>query len=151
MPDRREFIRAAAALTGAAAVPGYLLAAIERAAAVEPEPGSSVLDAEHVVVLMQENRSFDHLYGSLRGVRGFNDPRAVTLPDGDPVWVQSDSSGKKHVPFRLDLKETKITWMGSLPHSWTDQVDAGHGGRHDRWLTAKRSGHKDYAAIPLTL
>jgi phospholipase C len=150
MPTRREFFRAAAALTGTA-FPQHLIAAIDRAAAVEPEPGSSVLDAEHVVVLMQENRSFDHLYGSLRGVRGFNDPRVVTLPDGNPVWVQSDTAGKKHVPFRLDLKETKITWMGSLQHSWTDQVDAGHGGRHDRWLTAKQSGHKEYAAIPLTL
>ncbi len=30
--------------------------------------------------------------------------------------------------------------MGSLPHSWTDQVDARRGGRCDRWLQAKASG-----------
>ncbi len=75
----------------------------------------------------------------------------MTLPDGNPVWVQADAAGKRHVPFRLDIKGTKTTWMGSLPHSWTDQVDAGNGGRHDRWLTAKRSGQKEYAAMPLTL
>ena len=28
---------------------------------------------EHVVLLMQENRSFDHYYGTLRGVRGYGD------------------------------------------------------------------------------
>ena len=43
---------------------------------------------------MQENRSFDHCYGTLRGVRGFNDPRAVTLPDGNPVWLQTERRGR---------------------------------------------------------
>ncbi|HEY2786048.1 MAG TPA: phospholipase C, phosphocholine-specific [Fimbriiglobus sp.] len=147
MPSRREFIQAVAALAGAAGIPD----SIRRAGAIEPEPGTSVLDAEHVVILMQENRSFDHLYGSLRGVRGFNDPRAVTLPDGHPVWVQADTDGKQYVPFRLDVKRTKSTWMGSLPHSWPNQIDAANGGKHDRWIPSKRSGHKAYAALPLTL
>lgn len=55
--------------------------AIERAYATDPEPGSTYLDAEHVVILMQESRSFDHTYGTLRGVRGYNDPRAITLDE----------------------------------------------------------------------
>ncbi len=54
MPSRREFIQAVAALAGTAGIPE----AIRKAMAIEPEPGSSVLDAEHVVILMQENRSF---------------------------------------------------------------------------------------------
>lgn len=37
--------------------------------AIAPEPGSTFLDAEHVVILMQENRSFDHCFGALRAVR----------------------------------------------------------------------------------
>ncbi len=41
--------------------------------------------------------------------------------------------------------------MGSLPHGWTDQVDARNGGRFDQWLVAKKSGHKDYRDMPLTL
>lgn len=39
----------------------------------------SIEDIEHIVVLMQENRPFDHHFGTLRGVRGFNDPRAVNI------------------------------------------------------------------------
>ena len=48
----------------------------------------SLADVEHVVILMQENRSFDHYFGSLKGVRGFNDPRPVRLPNGKPIWYQ---------------------------------------------------------------
>jgi phospholipase C len=151
MQTRREFLSFAAGLLGAAGAAGECLESIARAAAIEPAAESSFLDAEHVVILMQENRSFDHAFGTLRGVRGFNDPRAITLPDGNPVWVQADANGKRYVPFRLDIKQTKATWMGSLPHSWADQVDARNGGHYDRWLPAKRSGNPAYANMPLTL
>ncbi len=150
MPTRRDFLKRAAALS-AAGLCGASPAAIRRAWAIAPDPGSTYLDAEHVVILMQENRSFDHAFGTLRGVRGFNDPRAITLPDGHPVWAQADAAGDRYVPFRLDIKQTKATWMGSLPHGWPDQVDATNGGRHDRWLRVKRSGHREYARMPLAL
>jgi phospholipase C len=143
MPDRtrRQFLFDAAAL----------LASIDRAAAIDADPGSTYLDAEHVVVLMQENRSFDHMYGALRGVRGFNDPRAVTLPDGRPVWLQTNTAGETWAPFRLNIRDTNITWLGSLPHSWRDQIDARNHGNHDRWLDAKPSGRKECAGMPITL
>lgn len=147
---RREFFRNAAQLS-AGAVTATLLGSVERAFAIEPPAGSTYLDAEHVVVLMQENRSFDHAYGTLRGVRGFGDPRAVTLPDQNPVWLQSNAAGETYAPFRLDIAETKATWLGSLPHSWADQSDARHHGNHDKWLDAKPSGRKDCAGKPLTL
>jgi phospholipase C len=67
-----------------------------------------------VVILMQENRSFDHCYGTLRGVRGFNDPRAVALPDGNSVWLQTNTRGETYAPFRLNIKDTKATWMSSF-------------------------------------
>jgi phospholipase C len=130
---------------------GPLLASIERAWAIDPAAGSSFSDAEHVVILMQENRSFDHVFGTLRGVRGFNDPRAVTLPDGKPVWLQSNAAGETYGPFRLDIKNTKATWLGGLPHSWRDQQDARAFGNHDGWLDAKKSSHKEYAAMPFTM
>lgn len=160
MQSRREFVRYAAMLTGGAGglgavgavgAAGGIAEAILRAAAIEPEAGSTFLDAEHIVVLMQENRSFDHCFGMLRGVRGFSDPRAMTLADGSPVWAQPNARGERYGPFRLDLKGTKITWMGSLPHGWPDQVDAAAGGRHDGWLEAKRSGERAYREIPLTM
>ncbi len=109
------------------------------------------MDAEHVVILMQENRSFDHAYGSLQGVRGFNDPRAIRLPNNNKVWLQTNKKGETYAPFRLNIKDTKATWMGSLPHSWTDQVDARNNGKYDQWLEAKKSGNKDYKDMPLTL
>jgi phospholipase C len=151
MHNRREFLVHASRLAAAAGLSTTVLASIQRALAIEPVPGSSYLDAEHVVILMQENRSFDHAFGTLRGVRGFNDPRAITLADGNPVWVQTDAAGERYVPFRLDIKNTKATWMGDLPHDRTDQVDARNQGRYDRWLQAKRSSRPEYAAVPLTL
>src|SRR6202051_3448062 len=39
----------------------------------------SIRDVEHVIILMQENRPFDHHFGTLKGVRGYNDPRAVNI------------------------------------------------------------------------
>ena len=151
MHTRREFIGRAAQLAGAAGTLGGWHDSILRAVGIEPAPGSSVLDAEHVVILMQENRSFDHAFGTLQGVRGFNDPRAITLPDGNPVWVQPDAGGKRYVPFRLNIKDTYATWMGSLPHDRSDQIDARNHGRYDRWIEAKRSGNRAYAGMPLTL
>ena len=146
MTTRRDFLRRSAELSAA------LLASIDRAAAIEPAPNSTFEDAEHVVILMQENRSFDHAFGALRGVRGFNDPRAVTLPSGDSVFRQPAPNGKEsYTPFRLDLRGSKITWLGSLPHSWRDQTDARNHGNHDAWLAAKPSGRKECAGMPLTM
>src|SRR6186713_739328 len=71
---RRSFLSSLVAGGAGMGLTPTLLAAVQRAFAVEPEPGTTWADAEHVVFLMQENRSFDHVYGSLQGVRGFNDP-----------------------------------------------------------------------------
>jgi phospholipase C len=150
--SRRDFFKHAALLSGAAGLAaGALPDSIRKALAIDPEPGSTFLDAEHVVILMQENRSFDHAYGRLRGVRGYNDPRVMTLPDGNPAWVQTNDAGESYAPFRLNIKDTSATWMGSLPHSWTDQVDARNSGKCDRWLQAKPSGHLAYRDMPLTM
>ena len=150
MPTRREFLQQAAILSSAAAWSGAFPAAIAKALTIDPEPGSTFLDAEHVVILMQENRSFDHAFGTLQGVRGFNDPRAITLPNGNPVWVQTNRRGESYAPFRLNIKDSNATWLGCLPHGRTDQVDARNGGRYDRWLTP--SDRADgYADMPFTL
>lgn len=151
MNSRRDFIKKAALLAAGGAFAGGLPASIQKALAIDPPKGSTFLDAEHIVILMQENRSFDHTYGTLQGVRGFNDPRAVTLPNGNPVWLQSNAQGETYAPFRFDIKDSKATWMSSLPHSWVDQVDARNGGKHDRWLEAKRSDNDQYRRMPLTL
>jgi phospholipase C len=147
MDSRRDFLKKAAALSAGGAIPDV----IARALAIDPAPGSTFLDAEHVVILMQENRSFDHCYGSLRGVRGFNDPRAVALPNGNPVWLQSNAAGETYPPFRVDLKGSSVTWMGCLPHDWPDQSLARNDGKHDRWLDNKKPVREAYAHLPLTM
>jgi phospholipase C len=151
MDSRREFLKKAAMLSGSAGIASVLPPSVARAFGIDPAPGTTWKDAEHVVILMQENRSFDHAYGSLRGVRGFNDPRAITLPNKNSVWLQRNIKGETFVPFRLNIKDTNATWMGSLPHGWTDQTDARNNGAYDKWLEAKQSGHKDYKDMPLTL
>ena len=137
-------------LTGAAGLFGTLPASIQKALAINPPKGTTWKDAEHVVILMQENRSFDHSYGTLRGVRGFNDPRAITLPNNNLVWLQTNAFGETYVPFRLNIKESKATWMGSLPHSWPNQVDARNNPKYDKWLIAKHPGNQESAKMPLT-
>src|SRR5262245_12130313 len=52
-----------------------------------PERCGRLTDVEHVVILIQENRSFDHYFGSYRGVRGFGDRRALLLTDGSGLTV----------------------------------------------------------------
>ncbi|SFO00915.1 phospholipase C [Chitinophaga sp. YR627] len=151
MDTRRDFIKKAALLSGGAGLAGVLPASIQRAMAINPAAGTTFLDAEHVVLLMQENRSFDHSLGTLRGVRGFNDPRAITQPDKNLVWLQSNAKGETYAPFRLDIKDSKVTWMSSLPHSWENQVDARNNGKYDKWLDVKQSGNKEYANLPLTM
>jgi phospholipase C len=152
MPDtRRDFLKKTALLTGAAGLAQLLPASIQRALAINPAEGSTWLDAEHIVILMQENRSFDHCFGTLRGVRGYNDPRAIDLPNHNKVWLQSNTEGDTYAPFRLDIKDTKATWMNSLPHSWANQVNALNDGKYDQWLNVKRNSHPEYSHMPLTL
>lgn len=136
---------------GAGSIGDAIPASIQRALTIDPEDGSTYLDAEHVVILMQENRSFDHCFGTLRGVRGFNDPRVIKLPNKNLVWLQSGNEGDTYAPYHFDIKDTKITWMGSIPHSRSSQVDAFNNGRYDNWIDSKKSGNKKYAEIPLTM
>src|SRR5258706_6583541 len=85
-PDRRRFLKLMAGGAVASAFP----ASIARALSIPAHRRTGTIDdVEHIVILMQENRSFDHYFGTLRGVRGFGDPRAVRLPSGESVWNQA--------------------------------------------------------------
>ncbi|UZD24148.1 phospholipase C, phosphocholine-specific [Algoriphagus halophytocola] len=148
--SRREFLKKAALVTGGASIWSSMPMAVQRAMAIPAAPGTTFYDAEHVVMLMQENRSFDHCFGTMKGVRGFNDPRAISLPDQNPVWLQPDKNGNRFAPFRFDIKDTKATWMSGTPHSWENQVDARNEGKYDGWIEAKRPG-KQYYDLPLTM
>lgn len=151
MESRRDFIKKASIFTSALGLSDIIPESIQKAFAINPETGTTYLDAEHIVFLMQENRSFDHALGTLKGVRGYNDPRAIQLPNKNPVWLQSNKKGETYAPFRFNIKDTKATWTGDLPHGWPDQVDSFNKGNMNGWLDAKISKHKEYADIPLTM
>lgn len=64
---------------------------------------------------MQENRSFDHYFGTLPGVRGFGDRFTIPQPDGKSVWEQSNGS-RTVMRFYLDSSQGKAL-EGGTPHS----------------------------------
>ncbi|QLJ03900.1 phospholipase C, phosphocholine-specific [Streptomyces sp. NEAU-sy36] len=130
--NRRRFLQIAGATTAFTA----LSSSIQRAAALPAHHRTGSLeDVEHIVVLMQENRSFDHYFGSLRGVRGFGDPRAVSQ-QGRSVWQQSDGT-KDVLPFHPDADDLGLAFIQDLPHGWPDTHAAFNGGKYDKWVPAK--------------
>ena len=90
--SRRRFLQASAVLAG---VPPAVSAAGAPA---------RLSDIDHIIILMKENRSFDHYFGTLRGVRGFGDAQAMRLPSGRSVFHQPDPQNPDGyvLPFRLD-------------------------------------------------
>ncbi|MGY4738610.1 phosphocholine-specific phospholipase C [Streptomyces sp. ATMOS53] len=132
--NRRRFLQLAGATTAFTA----LSSSIERAAALPANHRTgSIEDVEHIVVLMQENRSFDHYYGKLRGVRGFGDPRPVTLAGGKSVWHQPDAGGKDVLPFHPDADDLGLAFIQDLPHGWNDGHAAFNWGKYDKWVPSK--------------
>ena len=93
---------------------------------------------EHVVIAMQENRSFDSYFGTLRGVRGFSDPHPLTLPDGKPVFYQpSTLLGGCVLPWRLDIA-TQNPCELLVSNDWPRMHSTLDGGRLDRWSVSRR-------------
>jgi phospholipase C len=96
--SRRRFLQytglGAAAATAAGLSAGPAGAAVDGSSAAAralPKGWSgTIADVKHVVILMQENRSFDHYFGTLRGVRGFGDKQVLTYPDGTSIFQQPD-------------------------------------------------------------
>src|ERR1700684_1715859 len=87
MPEvtRRRLLSSAAAGAGGLIASSLLPPALARGAAEGPRRGS-LADVKHVVIHMQENRSFDHYFGTLGGVAGFGDPNAVIQGDPNPPF-----------------------------------------------------------------
>jgi phospholipase C len=124
--------------------PGSLAASIARALAIPANHRTgSIKDIEHIVILTQENRSFDHYFGTLRGVRGFGDPRAVKLPSGKSVWHQPNGAGEL-LPYRPDVQDLGMTFMADVEHGWNDSHQAWNGGNYDQWVPAKGTTSMTY-------
>ncbi|MHB8656441.1 MAG: alkaline phosphatase family protein [Solirubrobacteraceae bacterium] len=139
---RRELL-AAGALGGAGLGAAALLSnsLITRALANPPNCGS-LNDIQHVVILIQENRSFDHYFGSYRGVTGYADPNALTLTDGSGLTVFAQPGypggydGDHLYPFHLDsFHNGECT--NDINHSWGPQHTYWDNGKMDAFV----SGH----------
>jgi phospholipase C len=128
---------AGGALAGAAALPLSLRKALA-ATLASPRRGR-LSDIKHIVILMQENRSFDHYFGAMPGVRGFADRAAIRLPDGRPVFYQPDPAHPQGylLPFRLDTATTNAQATPGTDHFWPSQHQAWAGGKMDAWIAAK--------------
>jgi phospholipase C len=134
--DRRNFLKLLSTGAAAASFP----ASIARALAIPANHRTGTInDVEHVVIMQQENRSFDHYFGTLSGVRGFGDPRAVNLPSGKSVWHQPDSSNADGyvLPFRPDAPNLGLKFLEDTPHDWNGTHAAWNGGRYDQWVPNK--------------
>src|SRR5581483_1963916 len=118
--SRRRML--AGALGGAA----IAAAPLRRARAAAP---GGLHTIEHVVITVQENRSFDHFFGTLSGVRGFDDPSA--LPG---VFRQAwNGPGGRLAPFHLNSQTTAGACHNDITHAWVAQHQSWNGGRMDRW------------------
>ncbi|KAF1028187.1 MAG: Non-hemolytic phospholipase C [Burkholderia plantarii] len=134
--NRRDFLRLAAGTAGAAAL-NVFPPAIRRALAIPANRRTGTIrDIEHIVILMQENRSFDHYFGTLRGVRGFGDPRPLTLSSGKSVFHQP-SGATEVLPFHPGAANLGLQFLQDLPHGWQDMHAAWNGGRYDQWVPNK--------------
>lgn len=133
--SRRRFLQ----LAGGSVAATMLSDSIARALAIPANRATrSLKDVEHIVVLMQENRSFDHYFGVLRGVRGFGDPHPITLPSGKSAWHQAEGSTVT-LPFRPEVPgdNLALTFIEDLDHSWNGTHQMFNGGNWDQWIPAK--------------
>lgn len=125
-----------------------------KTSAGNPTRSGTIMDVEHIVILMQENRSFDHYFGTMQGVRGFGDrfpipvaPAAAGLAGS--VWFQRNdqpaAAPRVVAPFRLDTEQSfEQIRVTSTPHLWPNAQGAWNHGRLDRWPTYKQNHSMGY-------
>jgi phospholipase C len=131
--DRRSFLQLLTSSAMAASFPASISRALEIPA---HHRTGTIEDVEHIVIMMQENRSFDHYFGTLRGVRGFGDPRAVQLHTGNPVWYQPNG-GSYVLPFHPGAPNLGLQFLEDLAHDWTTTHAALNEGNNDQWVPQK--------------
>jgi phospholipase C len=115
-----------------------------------------------VVIVIQENRSFDHYFGAYPGVAGFSDPRVLTQPHrgGKPIWYQygwgpgdaTPTASHYLLPFHLDTQRANAECTNDITHAWVAQHLGWNGGAMDRFVATHMSPDWDgVAAGPMTM
>ena len=83
-------------------------------------PGTTQSPIKHLIVLTMQNRSFDHLFGTMAGVNG--------IKPGVLGYSQVDASGKTVVPFLVTSVSTS-----DLPHSRQQYLKVWDQGKMDKY------------------
>jgi phospholipase C len=131
--DRRTFLQ----LLTTGALSALFPPSISRALSIPAHYRTGTIqDVEHIVIMMQENRSFDHYFGTLRGVRGYGDSRTINLPAGSPVWYQPNGNGYL-LPFHPGAPNLGLQFIEDLAHDWTSTHEAWNEGKYDQWVPSK--------------
>src|SRR5437899_2560637 len=122
--SRRQFMAMVAAAGGVPVLDAIAGPVIEKAFAADPAGTGSLNDIEHFVFLMQENRSFDHYFGTMSHVRGFGDATGKFKQYGFNVATGKPNAGAYVLPFRLNTT-SPITNDGECitdpTHDWGPQ------------------------------
>jgi phospholipase C len=132
---RRRFLKLTAGALGATSAFSIVPATICKALGIPANNATgTIMDVEHVVIYMQENRSFDH-FGALNGVRGFGDPRPVRLTGGASVWQQPS---REHpdgyvLPFHGDSTVTNAFRVDGSAQGHQASLTILNGGKFDQW------------------
>jgi phospholipase C len=154
--ERRKFFRKSARAAGAAAALAMFPPAIRKALAIGADSRTRTLeDVAHIVVLTQENRSFDHYFGTLNGVRGFGDRFPIPVPDapamaGRTVWYQRHDGQPAGLPSVLAPQHNdtavdfRLMRTAGTPHLYPDAQDAWDGGRMTHWPQHKKNASMVY-------
>jgi phospholipase C len=136
--SRRQLMASAGGMVLASfALPSGLRKLLDGAAPASPGrarlTSASLSEIKHVVVLMQENRSFDHYFGTMPGVRGFADP---SVPKSRFYQYDAQNPDKYLLPFHADTQTTSAQNLPSNSHSWGPQHDSWDNGKMDGFVTA---------------
>ncbi|HEY1831996.1 MAG TPA: alkaline phosphatase family protein [Acidimicrobiales bacterium] len=134
--SRRDLLKAGAAV-GATSVVASALPGMSAGAATP----ASLNDIEHVVILMQENRPFDHYFGTLSGVRGFSDPTAdpAVFYQFDPDLAQNPSGKPYILPWRFDTNTMSGQNAAGNSHAWSAQHLMWNEGLMDAFVITQRA------------
>ncbi len=143
--SRRQLLAGAATLGAGAGLAG-LPSEVWHVLAATPAAGSSLQDIEHVIIFIQENRSYDHYFGRYKAGRGFSDPSPLVQPaNGKTVFYQPDSHNIGAsadppagylLPFHLDTRGTapsNASCTSDLTHDWEPQHQSWNNGAMDRF------------------
>ena len=144
---RRRFLKMTAASVGGLTAMSMLPPGMRQALATPAATVTgTITDVQHVVIFMQENRSFDHYYGSRPGVRGFNDPVPPPLPSttltAKNVWYQpyTGNSAGYMLPFHMDTQTTSGICISAPAMSYPVDTAIWNGGKYNSWNTARTAG-----------